>query len=109
MSFLETVETRDLKPLLHSMRCDYNKARKKFKDKADQYYRQSIGSNYILEDDLANLLLDCEKKKQDYLKVRDILLQRGEYDFVNSDSYIRDYFAGDLQSHIHAEPVGAFA
>lgn len=109
MSFLETVETRDLKPLLHAMRCDYNKARREFKQKADLYSRQSIGSNYIDEDELAVLLLDCQKKKQDYLKVRDILLQRGEYDFVNSGSYIRDYFARDLQSHIHAESVGTFA
>lgn len=77
MSYLETLETRELLLLSSSLLSQYNTTRMNFENKAKHYGRQAITNNYHKEADLIALLEECERLKTQYNQITDILTERG--------------------------------
>lgn len=77
MSYLETLETRELLLLSSSLLSQYNTTRMNFENKAKHYGRQAITNNYNKEADLIALLKECERLKTQYNLITDILTERG--------------------------------
>lgn len=77
MSYLETLETRELLLLSSSLLSQYNTTRMNFENKARHYGRQAITNNYHKEADLVALLEECERLKRQYNQITDILTERG--------------------------------
>lgn len=78
MSYLETLETRELLLMANNLLAEYNKTRECFENKARQYGRQAITNNYHKEEDLVDLLDDCATLKFRYNEINAILSARGE-------------------------------
>lgn len=71
------VTTDELGPLrqrLHELETEYSKARRNFYYKSRSYYSQSIGSNYIKEEDILKLLDECRSIKEEYNRIKKHLL-----------------------------------
>lgn len=77
MSYLETLETRELLLLSSSILSQYNATRMNFENKAKYYGRQAIANNYHKETDLIALLEECERLKMQYNQITNILTERG--------------------------------
>lgn len=59
------IETIDgyWKTQLNSMEAEYNKLRERFVNDTQRYYRQSIYSNYITEDELTDQIKELKRLK----------------------------------------------
>lgn len=95
MSYLESIDTRELLLLSADIRHDFHKAKESLKRKVGYYYNQSIASTYHKEDDILVLVNRCKSLKKQYLDMRDVLLSRGvkdrelmpDWDGTNNDLF----------------------
>lgn len=77
MSFSETLGDNELILMSAGIRKDYNELRQKYFKKCRQYYNQAIASTYHKEDDLIKMLNELARLKDEYLRICDILKNRG--------------------------------
>ena len=67
---------------LTSIEREYNRIRHTLYAKTQIYYRQSIGSDYITEDDICELAAECKKLKIEYRKVQKVLMEQKELPMI---------------------------
>ena len=77
MSYLENLDTSELILLANDIRHDYHKVRDRFKNKALNYWNQSIASSYHKEQDLRDMLTRCEQLKRQHADISEVLKDRG--------------------------------
>ena len=77
MDFLEVYGSQDLILSANELRKDFHRLRDEYKAMSEGYYRQSTASNYYTEDALINKLNALKSIKAEYLRICDILKERG--------------------------------
>lgn len=77
MDFADTISTDDFLIMANDIRKEYNKLRETFYRKTRSYYNQAIAGTYHKEDDLITMLNEMKRLKDQYVRVCNILRDRG--------------------------------
>ncbi len=73
---VESDEFTALRQQLTDLERKYNFTRHELFNKIRSYYRQSIASKFVKEDDIRRLLNQCEEIKQSYFKIQNKLMPK---------------------------------
>lgn len=68
----------ELRKSLSFYESTYKQLRETLYRMISQYYRQDVLSNYVKESDISDKLLECQKCKETYRKIRNLLLDAGQ-------------------------------
>lgn len=67
------IELENPRTKLLNVEREFNRVRYDLYEKVDRFFRQSIASNYVTEDDILEKLEECKKLRKKYFALRDEL------------------------------------
>lgn len=85
MSYLESIDNKELILLANDIYRDYNSVRERMFNKVKQYYNQSINGKYHKEEDIVASLERLKRLKEQYKDIYDLLTARGYQQLASGD------------------------